>query len=117
MARGEALLRRAERHGRLRRPGAAREPDARVVVDNEASAAATVLEVHAVDQVGVLYRIARALADARLDIRHAKVTTLGVEAIDTFYVVDEENRKIADPTRVDAIRTLILDSVQPAAVP
>src|SRR5205814_69017 len=43
----------------------------RVLVDNEASADATVVEVRGPNVVGVLYRIATALASCDLDIRHA----------------------------------------------
>ena len=45
--------------------------------DNDATHRATVIEVHAGDGVGVLHRITRALAELDLDIRSAKVQTLG----------------------------------------
>jgi len=77
----------------LARPQLARRAKPRVIVDNEASTTATVLEVHAPDEVGVLHRIAHALADLKLDIRHAKISTLGPEVIDTLYVVDEDGVK------------------------
>ena len=48
-----------------------------VLVDNDASPRRTVVEVHAPDAIGVLYRITRALAELDLDIRSAKVQTLG----------------------------------------
>ena len=38
------------------------------------------------DRIGVLHRIAKALAEVGLDIRHATVQTLGEEVVDTFYV-------------------------------
>ena len=38
------------------------------------------------DRIGVLYRITKALADLGLDIRHARVQTLGPEVVDSFYV-------------------------------
>jgi [protein-PII] uridylyltransferase len=60
----------------------------RVLVDNEASARATVVEVRAPDGIAVLYRITRALAGLALDVRYAKVQTMGAEVVDTFYVVD-----------------------------
>jgi [protein-PII] uridylyltransferase len=68
-----------------------------VTVDNDASATATVVEVRAPDSIGALYRITRALADLELDIRHAKVASLGHEVVDTFYVVDARGQKITDP--------------------
>ena len=48
------------------------------------------------DRIGVLYRITRALAEMMLDIRTAKVATLGHEVVDTFYVRDIDGQKITD---------------------
>ena len=60
------------------------------------------------DALGVLYRIAHAFADLRLDIRHAKVLTLGHEIVDSFYVVDVEGRKIEDAPQVADIQRAVL---------
>ena len=54
---------------------------------------ATVVEVHAPDAIGVLYRITRALAELDLDIRSAKVQTLGDQVVDAFYVRDRRRRE------------------------
>jgi [protein-PII] uridylyltransferase len=65
--------------------------------DDGASADATVIDVHAPDGVGVLYRITRAFADLDLDIRSARVQTLGHDVVDAFYVRDRHGAKITDP--------------------
>jgi [protein-PII] uridylyltransferase len=52
--------------------------------------------VRAPDGIGVLYRITRALAELQLDIRHAKVATLGAEVVDSFYVRDALGNKVTD---------------------
>jgi [protein-PII] uridylyltransferase len=67
-----------------------------VLFDNDASPGATVVEVRAPDRIGTLYRITRALADLELDIRSAKVATLGHEVVDAFYVLDGEGEKLTD---------------------
>ncbi|SEE86260.1 UTP--GlnB (protein PII) uridylyltransferase, GlnD [Jiangella alba] len=54
----------------------------------DVSADATVLEVRAHDEPGLLHRLATALSGAAVDIRSAVVGTLGSEAIDVFYLVD-----------------------------
>jgi [protein-PII] uridylyltransferase len=81
--------------GRL--PASAAPVRTSVSVDNRASASATVIDVQAPDSVGLLHRITRALAELDLDIRSAKVSTIGPQAVDAFYVrhaggkvVDEE---------------------------
>jgi len=65
--------------------------------DDEASASATVVEVRTLDRIGVLYRITRALADCDLDVQSARVSTLGDEVVDAFYVVDAGGAKLMEP--------------------
>jgi [protein-PII] uridylyltransferase len=79
-----------------------------VAVDNDASATATVVEVRAPDRIGTLYRITRALADLELDIRHAKVATLGHEVVDSFYVVDAGGSKLTDPDHCREVKGAIM---------
>ena len=50
----------------------------------------------AADAIGVLYRITQALAELDLDIRHAKVQTLGHEVVDAFYVRDRRGQQVTD---------------------
>ena len=80
----------------------------RINVENDASHAATVIEVHAPDSVGVLYRITRALADLQLDIVSAKVQTLGDRVVDAFYVRGPDGGKVDDPTVVVEVERALL---------
>lgn len=66
--------------------------------DDSASSNATFLEVRAPDMVGVLHRITKAIADLGLDIRHARVLTLGNEVVDSFYVRQSDGERITDET-------------------
>jgi len=93
------LAERARTYGR-RSPRQARPwaPfDNKIIFDNEASASATVVEVRALDAIGLLYRITTAIAELDLDIRSAKVQTLGDHVVDAFYVRDTHGAKITDP--------------------
>jgi [protein-PII] uridylyltransferase len=103
----EARLAERERAYPARTAAAAVAP-ARVLVDEAASAVSTVIEVRAPDAVGVLYRITRALADCDLDIRSAKVVTLGHEVVDTFYLVGADGRRIEDRADLREIERAIL---------
>ena len=100
----------AERaHTYARTNGAAwRVPTADVRFENDASEAATVIDVHTPDGVGVLYRITRALADFSVDIRSARVQTLGNQVVDAFYVVDDHGDKIVDNETIAEIERAIL---------
>ncbi len=85
-----------------------------VTVHTDASATATVVDVRAPDRIGTLYRITRCLADLGLDIRSAKVATVGHEVVDAFYVVDAGGAKVADdrvPVVEGALR-VVLDGVE-----
>ena len=93
-----------------RRTAVHRRAAPRVLVDNEASARATLVEVRAPDGIAVLYRITRALADVGLDVRHAKVATLGAEVVDTFYVVDAGGAKV-DVSRRQEVQRAVLTAL------
>jgi [protein-PII] uridylyltransferase len=67
-----------------------------VTLVDDASHTATVVEVRAHDAPGLLWRIGRALGECGLDLRAARVETLGAEAVDVFYVVDAAGEPVKD---------------------
>jgi [protein-PII] uridylyltransferase len=92
------------------RPGAA-VPPPRVMIVDDASDTATVVEVRAHDRPGLLWRIGQALGACDLHIRAAQVDTLGAEAVDVFYVVDGDGAPITDPAALAAVRARVLDAL------
>jgi [protein-PII] uridylyltransferase len=85
-----------------------RATGATVRFDNQASQTDTVIDVHAPDGIGVLYRITRALVELDIDIRSARVETLGTHVVDAFYVVDRRGAKITDAETETEIERSIL---------
>jgi [protein-PII] uridylyltransferase len=90
----------------------------RVLFDNEASVASTVIEVESADRVGLLYDITRALFEAGLSISSAIVATYGELAVDVFYVRDGFGHKLVNQRRLADIearlmKTLENDSLMP----
>jgi [protein-PII] uridylyltransferase len=79
---------RLERRMRAHRDSPVPVAPPKVTLVDDASSTATVIEVRAHDRPGLLWRIGRALGDCGLDVRAARVETLGAEAVDVFYVVD-----------------------------
>jgi [protein-PII] uridylyltransferase len=76
------------------RPGRLVAPSTVRLVD-DASETATVVEVRAPDELGVLHRITHVLESYGLDVRSAHVSTLGADVVDAFYVpvlTDPERR-------------------------
>lgn len=84
----------------------------RVFVLDDAAESATVVEVRAHDAVGLLHRIGRALDSCGLDVRSARVSTLGAEVVDAFYVVNAGGLKVTDPREQAAIEAAVLAAVE-----
>ena len=102
------LAERAQTYGSSRAKTAIPPAPPSVRFDDTASSNSTLLEVRAPDKVGLLHNIAKTIADIGLDIRHARVQTLGNEVVDTFYVRTASGLKITDPThRAEVERALL----------
>jgi [protein-PII] uridylyltransferase len=75
-----------------------------VEVDNDVSHDFTVVDVHTHDRPGVLYAIARTLAEQGLDIHLSKIATEAERVTDAFYVRDRQTGgKVTDPARQQAV--------------
>jgi [protein-PII] uridylyltransferase len=97
------LLSERERVYPRRRGSAAHLPGSDVSVDIEASEKATVFEVRAPDEIGLLHRITLALFEEDLDVVSARVSTLGEMVVDAFYVRESNGAKVTDAGRLSAI--------------
>jgi [protein-PII] uridylyltransferase len=86
--------------------------DRKVLMDNDASEAATVIEVRAPDAVGLLYRVTSTLAEMDLDIRSAKIQTLGDHVVDAFYVRDLAGHKITRSEHLDEVERALLHALR-----
>ena len=80
-------------------------------MNSDESETDTVVEVHADDDIGLLYRLASAFTELALDVRIAKVATLGSRVVDVFYVRDADARKIDDPDAVARLRAADRSSI------
>ena len=67
--------------------------------------------MHAPDRIGLLRDITRVFSEKRLDIRHARIMTLGDNVVDTFYLCESDGRKIAAAPRRDEIEQALLAAV------
>ena len=104
------LADRRRTYSRRRKALSAIPAETYVRVDNGASSNATVVEVRCPDGIGVLYRITKALAELGLDIRHAKVVTLGHEVVDTFYVCGAGG-KLTDAFHLQELERALLHAI------
>jgi [protein-PII] uridylyltransferase len=82
--------------------------DVRVLVDTDASASATVVEVHAPDDVGLLARVAAVFVDLELDVAQALVSTVGDRVVDVFYLRDTTGTRFERRHAVESLRATLL---------
>jgi [protein-PII] uridylyltransferase len=80
--------------------GAPRRPPTVHWFDGEATDA-TVVELRADDAIGLLYRVTAALERCRVDIRSARVSSLGGSVVDAFYVTTASGAPIPTGQRRD----------------
>jgi len=93
------------------RAPSARPAATQVTVDNAASATSSVVDVRAADSLGLLHRVTTALFDEGLDVVAARVSTLGHEVVDAFYVRDSTGGKVTDPERIRRIDHRVQEAV------
>ncbi len=83
----------------------------RVIIDNQASATHTVIEINGRDRPGFLYLVTGALFSLSLQISSAKISTFGERAVDVFYVKDGFGMKITHEGRLATIRKTLLEAI------
>ena len=81
-----------------------------VIIDNKASNRFTVVEVNARDGPALLYRLAQTLFQSKVVLHSAHVATYGERAVDTFYLTDLTNDKIATGPRLKTLERRLLDA-------
>jgi len=107
----EQLAARAHTYRNAHRVQVAQLVSTQVTVDNNASEAATVVEVRAEDVVGQLHRITRALVECHCDVTSAKVSTFGSAVVDAFYVRGPDGHKLTDAAQIAAVEEAIHQGV------
>ena len=88
------------------------EVEPRVLVDNKASAAHTLIEVNGRDRPGLLYQLTLALTKLNLMIRSAIISTYGERVVDVFYLQDALGDKIEGEARLGRIRKRLLEVLE-----
>jgi [protein-PII] uridylyltransferase len=83
----------------------------RVEFDNVVSDRYTVIDVRAQDRLGLLYVIASTLSAMDVDVALAKIATEVDQAVDVFYVTEEDGEKVAEGPRMEAIREALTHAI------
>jgi len=85
-----------------------------VQIDNEVSDDYTVIDIHTLNRIGLLYDITRTLTQLGLYIEVAKISTKGDAASDIFYVKDIFGQKIFFKERLAEIVTALKELLNPS---
>jgi [protein-PII] uridylyltransferase len=86
----------------------------RVLWIDDASRTSTVVEIRAHDVLGLLYRLSKVLADVGVELRSARIHTIGADVVDTFYVAEADGSAVTEPTRREQIERMLLAACQVA---
>ena len=88
-----------------------------VEVYHELAMQRTIVEIQARDQIGLLYRLAKAISDHGFDITFARIGTERGVAIDTFYIESSEPAQAIDTPRLETLRDALTEIIKPVAIP
>ena len=104
------LVKKRQKAGFLPGQNLPRYPN-KVEFDTDVSREHTVIDIFAHDEVGLLYRITRTLAELGLYIHVAKISTKVDQVADTFYVKDIFGQTISDEAKREDVRKALLESL------
>ena len=71
----------------------------------------TILEIRTQDQPGVLSTIGQCFSACKVNVRNAKITTLGSTAEDIFYITDSDNKMIEDSEIIDQLKESLIEKL------
>ena len=101
------------------RPADSGFDDPAVKVEQRTSESATIVDIHTKDEVGLLSKLTKTIAEGGDDIGYACINTMGDVAVDVFYLT-RGGRKLTDPEadelRLRLVRSLNLNPVVHVAV-
>ncbi|MBF0450617.1 MAG: [protein-PII] uridylyltransferase [Candidatus Magnetomorum sp.] len=86
-------------------------PPAKIHIDNQLSAFYSIVEVFAVDRLGLLFGITDTLFRSGLNIYFAKIGTDMDQVVDIFYVKDLNGHKIQSQVQIDMLKQKISDVI------
>ncbi|MEZ0297589.1 MAG: [protein-PII] uridylyltransferase [Candidatus Methylacidiphilales bacterium] len=84
----------------------------KISFDQASSRAYTLLDLQTADQPGLLYRVALCLVEMHIHVVFARITTEKGAALDTFYLTDDNDKKLAD-TSIEKLTNELQKRVSP----
>ena len=87
------------------------ELPSRVVVDNTSHPVFTIVEVQTRDRIGLLYALLQAIGALGLRIELSRITTEREVALDTFYLLNADSKKVTDSDEIARLQTRLREAV------
>ncbi len=84
-----------------------------VEVYHELSMQRTIVEVQALDEIGLLFRLAKIISDHGFDITFARIGTEREIAIDSFYIESARSESKVDNARLALLQTALAEVIAP----
>jgi [protein-PII] uridylyltransferase len=69
----------------------------------------TAMRLVTLDRPGLLSDVGQAFASCKIRLQHAKITTLGAEVEDIFFITDRSNEPILDETKLECLKQAVTD--------
>ncbi|MGI8881758.1 MAG: [protein-PII] uridylyltransferase [Jatrophihabitans sp.] len=88
-------------------PARGHGPPPKVLWFDDEATEATIVEIRAEDSFGLLHRLTAALEECALDVRSARISTLGGSVVDAFYVTGGDGGPVSAEVRRTASRRLL----------
>lgn len=108
----ESIFRRSSLYRLNRKNPIIMRQDPKVGIDNDCSERFTVVDVFATDTQGLLYTLAHTLFNYGLTVHLARIATNIDQVVDVFYVLDEHQRKLEDPERLEKLKSSLLEEIK-----
>lgn len=81
----------------------------RITIDNESHPVYTLVDIQTPDRQGLLYSMLKAFGEAGVSIALSRIATEKGAAIDSFYLTNEDGRKLKDEESIERLQTLLRD--------
>ncbi|MEL6171903.1 MAG: [protein-PII] uridylyltransferase, partial [Pseudomonadota bacterium] len=83
-----------------------------ITFDNEGSEIYTIIEVDTRDRAGLLYDLARTMANANVYVNSAVIATYGEQVVDTFYVKDMFGLKFYSESKQKSLEKKLREAIE-----
>lgn len=83
-----------------------------VTIKSKASRRFTVIETYGRDKPGLLYELSKTISKHNCVIKSAKINTLGLKAVDVFYIQDKTGKKLKDKEKLAKLEKSLLSILE-----